>query len=352
MAEYVLDEKVLPVIISIRNGGLNEDVLVSARSLLLPIIRLKKSSPDVTILTLENGSIEKATEQMTNLKTPWTVRKSETLIAIKNAETTEEISAINEVQSNLEFEALICHVVIGVSIANTYKLWETEKEVYVNALSMYLLKIEKWRIPEDAFKMTFDHRSIAYIYEQDLTTAFASGLRTDLAVLSRLTDLPTDWKEKDIKRAVSNSDVIGLIFLALLRKQLYSGAIQLVDTGFVSIRHILVGCKILQNASDDKKNEQIKRETSQRMKLYFTERATLITGFIYDASSSNVLVENELGESVNHAGRLLVNHGYLEDAIRTENKAFLDNKTVTDILNTMWYGEKKSLFRQVFNKYA
>ncbi|VDI68479.1 Hypothetical predicted protein, partial [Mytilus galloprovincialis] len=41
MAEYVLDEKVLPVIISMRNGGLNEDVLVSASSLLLPIIRLK-----------------------------------------------------------------------------------------------------------------------------------------------------------------------------------------------------------------------------------------------------------------------------------------------------------------------
>lgn len=85
---------------------------------------------------------------------------------------------------------------------------------------------------------------------------------------------------------------------------------------------------------------------------YFTERATLITGFIYEASSSNDLVENELGESVNHAGRLLVNHGYLKDAIKTENKAFLDNKTVTDILNTMWYGEDKSLFRQVFNKHA
>ncbi|CAG2198480.1 MIB [Mytilus edulis] len=100
----VLDEKVLPVIISLRNGGLNEDVLVSASCLLLPIIRLKKSSPDVTVLTLENGSIDKATEHMTNLKTPWTVRKSETLIEIKNTETTEEISAINEVQSNLDFK--------------------------------------------------------------------------------------------------------------------------------------------------------------------------------------------------------------------------------------------------------
>ncbi|XP_071179857.1 uncharacterized protein [Mytilus edulis] len=347
MAEYVLHEKVLPVIISIRNGGLNEDVLVSASSLLLPIIRLKKSSPDVTVLTLENDSIEKATEHMTNLKTPWTVRKSETLIAIRNAETTEEISAINEVQSNLDFEALICHVVIGVSIQNKQKVYETDKEMYVNVLSMYLLKIEQWRIPEDAFKMAFDHRSIEYIYEQDLKTAFASGLRNDLEALSRLTGLPTDWMEKDIKRAVSNSDVIGLIYLALLRKKFYSGATQLIDTGVVRIRHILIGCKILQDASDDKKNEQIQRETSQRLKLYLTERATLITGFIYEATSNNNSVENELGESVNHAGRLLVNHGYLEDAIRTKNKAFLDNKTVTDILNKMWYGEEKSFIRKV-----
>lgn len=37
-----------------------------------------------------------------------------------------------------------------------------------------------------------------YTYKilQDLTTAFASGLRTDLEALSRLTDLPPDWKEK------------------------------------------------------------------------------------------------------------------------------------------------------------
>ncbi|XP_063396084.1 uncharacterized protein LOC134680782 [Mytilus trossulus] len=267
MAEYVLDEKVLPVIISIRNGGLNEDVLVSASSLLLPIIRLKKSSPDVTVLTLENGSIEKATEHMTNLKTPWKVRNSETQITIKNAETKEEISAINEVQSNLDFEALICHVVIGVAISNKQRVYEKDKEMYVNVLSIYLLKIEKWSIPEEAFKVAFDHRSIEYIYEQDLTTAFASGLQSDLEALSWLSDVPTDWKGKDIKRAVSNFDVIGLIYLALLRKKFYSGATQLIDTGFIRIRHILVGCKILQDASNDKKNEQLHRETSQRLKL-------------------------------------------------------------------------------------
>ncbi|XP_063448005.1 uncharacterized protein LOC134727554 [Mytilus trossulus] len=348
MAEYVLDEKVLPVIISLRNGGLHKDVLFSASSLLLPIIRFKKNCPDATILTLANdGSTEQATEHITNLKTPWTVRKSESLIVIKNAETAEEISAISDVQSNLDFGALICHVVIGVFMANKQNIYDTDKDVYANILSMYLLKIEKWKIPEDAIKMAFDYRSIEYIYEKDLTTAFGNGLRTDLEALSRLRDLPTDWKEKDIEKAITNSDVIGLIFLTLLRKQFYSGATQLVDTGFVRISHILVGCKILQDASDDKKNEQLHRETSQRLKLYFTERATLITGFIYEATSNNDLIENELDEPVNHAGRLLVNHGYLEDAIRTQNKPFLENKIVTDILHKMWYGEEESVFRQV-----
>ncbi|CAG2245996.1 unnamed protein product [Mytilus edulis] len=166
-------------------------------------------------------------------------------------------------------------------------------------------------------------------------------------VASLLVESQFGQKSVDIERAITNSDVIGLIFLTLLRKQFYSGATQLVDTGFVRISHILVGCKILQDASDDKKNEQIHRETSTRLKLYFTERATLITSFIYEATSNNDLVENELDEPVNHAGRLLVNHGYLEDAIRTQNKSFLENKIVTDILHKMWYGEEESLFRQV-----
>lgn len=51
--------------------------------------------------------------------------------------------------------------------------------------------------------------------------------------------------------------------------------------------------------------------------------------------------EKELGEYINHAGRLLLNHGYIKDAIKTENKTFLDNSTVKGILNEMWYGTEK-----------
>ncbi|VDH97029.1 Hypothetical predicted protein [Mytilus galloprovincialis] len=114
MAEYVLDEKVLPVIISVRNGGLSQDVLNSAGSLLLPIIRFKKNSPDVSVFTLKEVSskLNEVTEHITNLRTPWTI-KSEDPIEIENATRKDEISALNDVRSNLDFAALICHLVIG-----------------------------------------------------------------------------------------------------------------------------------------------------------------------------------------------------------------------------------------------
>lgn len=60
----------------------------------------------------------------------------------------------------------------------------------------------------------------------------------------------------------------------------------------------------------------------------------------YENESENE-EEKELGEYINHAGRLLLNHGYIEDAIKTQNKTFLDNDTVKDILNEMWYGTEK-----------
>ncbi|CAC5375132.1 MIB [Mytilus coruscus] len=239
-------------------------------------LKKRKTSQDVRFLAPQKIKDEQ-TEYSTTLKSPWMATKSERKKqkekdkedATYNTDNIELIASVKDVQSTLDFEALICYVSIG-----------------------------------------------------------------------------------EIQQAVSKSDVIGLVFLALLRNQFYTGAIQLVDTGFVCIRHILVGCQILQDASDDKRNEQIQRETSQRLKLYFTERANLIIRFINEATSKNDVVNDEIGDTVNLAGHLLLNHGYLEDVIKTENKTFLENETVTDILNKMWYGKEKSLIRQVSNKYA
>lgn len=88
----------------------------------------------------------------------------------------------------------------------------------------------------------------------------------------------------------------------------------------------------------------------------FTYRAIQITRCIYETErkkedqSSKGKNENELGEPVGHAGRLLLNHGYLEDAITTENKTFIDNDTVSRIQSKMWYGEEELSWRQVIDQ--
>lgn len=45
--------------------------------------------------------------------------------------------------------------------------------------------------------------------------------------------------------------------------------------------------------------------------------------------------------NVSHAGRLLLNHGYLRDAINTENNAYLESDTVKKILNKILYGTEE-----------
>lgn len=82
----------------------------------------------------------------------------------------------------------------------------------------------------------------------------------------------------------------------------------------------------------------------------FTQRAIRITSCINDTDKKkeDFAIESkenykknknqkELGDYINHAGRLLMNHGCIDDAVKTKNKMFLDNGTVKDILNKMWY---------------
>lgn len=88
----------------------------------------------------------------------------------------------------------------------------------------------------------------------------------------------------------------------------------------------------------------------------FTHRAIQITRCIYETEKkkedqiSKEKNEKELGEPVGHAGRLLLNHGYLEGAITTENKTFIDNDTVRRIQSKMWYGEEELSWRQVIHQ--
>ncbi|VDI71795.1 Hypothetical predicted protein [Mytilus galloprovincialis] len=276
MAEYVLSEKVLPVIISLRNGGLRKEVLVSAKELNIPILLFKNNSPDISVFTLEldtestpelsTDSKLKTTEHTTNTKTPWTARKSKTckVQATDDTDNKEEISAINDVESTMDFDALICNVVIGdVDKPAT----EDEKN---------------------------DNKSI-------FSTKESGGTEMMLAV--------------------STSELYGLIFLALLKKRFYPGAKQLVETG----------CRAIQITSCIYEAEHKKEDSKSRGQTV----------------SNNEVVENELGEPIGHTSRLLLNHGYLENAIKTQNKTFLDNITVKKVLNKMWYGEEETSIIQL-----
>lgn len=49
----------------------------------------------------------------------------------------------------------------------------------------------------------------------------------------------------------------------------------------------------------------------------------------------------ELGDEINHAGRLLLNDGHLRDAIKTKNITYLENDKVKKIINKKWYGIEK-----------
>lgn len=93
----------------------------------------------------------------------------------------------------------------------------------------------------------------------------------------------------------------------------------------------------------------------------FTERAICITNCIYDADNKaeddategkrigSKVEQNqswnkddkELDECINQAERLLLNHGYLTDAIMTKSNTFLENDTVKKILNKKWYGTEQ-----------
>ncbi|XP_071147662.1 uncharacterized protein [Mytilus edulis] len=413
MAEYVMGEVVLPVIISLRNGGMTTDVMTSAAESHIPIIRLKKHSLDVSVLTpisSDDCSVQMK-EHRTDIKNPWSVKKSKPrdyeLGKYDGENDPDEIALISEIQSDFRdnLDALVCCLIIGVSMEEESmekKIYGSYTDVYPNALSMYLLKEGKWGIPKEHIKKSFSHKSIEYIYEEDMTSEIKDGLWSYLKSRTRMAYKTPDFRDSDseasdsendeeerhsdadnprrsrlvnrrfnkadpnlkgrnIKLNVSVSQLYGLILFALLQKQYWSGAKQLIETGCIRIHHILIGCVILEDAVNNWRTNLFLKEKLQRFKSAFTQRAIRITSCINEADKKKKDIsrkrkekkiqdhgndseneeEKELGEYINHAGRLLLNHGYIEDAIKTQNKTFLDNNTVKNILNEMWYGTEK-----------
>ncbi|XP_063407910.1 uncharacterized protein LOC134691350 isoform X2 [Mytilus trossulus] len=381
MTEAVIGEKVLPVIVSLSNGEQTEYTRENAKKLKIPVVQFKKNNSNVYELTNGNN---------VDLNTPWDARKPPSIHANNDH---EDISSLSEIHCTMDLDLLICNLLIGVLMTGEDAIYGDDTEIYWNALSMYLLKIGKWQIPKNDVIRSFNHRSLEYIYEKELTTEFENGIWKDLKKLSGNAFIPpeasttikkssrkdnaeipdlngesvalhtlheTSYEEKETILNASNHELYGLIFYALLQKQYFAGSKQLVETGYIHIKPILVGSSILKDAERNWKTTPVQKETLQRLNNAFTQRAITITQCIYDEESEkeekknhgtnnehNEDVELELGYPVNHSGRLLLNHGYLEDAIKTENKTYIDNETVTKVLNKMWYGEEILSYRQI-----
>ncbi|XP_071179495.1 uncharacterized protein [Mytilus edulis] len=363
MAENVLGEKVLPVVISLRNGGFIETVLSSAEKMQFPIVQIEKTSKAVSVLTSltfeEDESQYKATTHITTLNKPWSAKKSKSFyIQLKkeNTDNLDEISTIADIPSQIDLDILVCYLLIGASMAShdDADMYGEDTDMYDNALAMYLLKKGQWRIPKEFINKYFGLQSFRYIYEDNVTTEM--GILSELRKIPCLVDVPSKWITEERKRA--GFRLYGLIFYALLQNKYYTGAKQFIETGFVRIHQILVGSAILEDVANDWRTSHFQRKTLQKLQKAFTERAIQITGCMYDErkkKEQKATVDNnnkekavkELGDPVFHVGRILLNHGCLGDAIQHENKTFMNSRTVVKILNRMWYGKPELSFKQV-----
>ncbi|XP_062595692.1 uncharacterized protein LOC134257058, partial [Saccostrea cucullata] len=109
-------------------------------------------------------------------------------------------------------------------------------DLYPNALSMYLMKKGKWKIPKNIIKTSFNQKSIEYIFEKEMSSDFQEGLWKDLELKTRYAYTAPKWKgyskdKGDGKLNVNTSGLFGLIFFALLKRRCYEGAKQLIETG-------------------------------------------------------------------------------------------------------------------------
>ncbi|VDH96910.1 Hypothetical predicted protein [Mytilus galloprovincialis] len=389
MASYSIGEDVLPVIISMSNGVIQTEV----RDLQIPIIRLMKNTQDVSLIWPREGAYETKREHKTDTRKPWRIKTTQD-IKTQDIKSEDEIILITDIRYD-NVEALVCYLIIAGYLKETQL---PEKNViigpdYLTALSIYLLKKQIWKIPKKYIGKTFDQTSLEYIHEQVMTADFIEKLWSNQNSFLNIKYKPPKYdfektdsedyhatrhccfsrqknkgkKERRIDITKWDYECYGLVFFALLQKQYWSGATQLIEKGYIRIHHILFGCVLLEDEANSWKTSKIMKEKLQHLKSAFTESAIIITSCIYEADvkaakeysdgkkigskeerTSWNKVDIEFGDCINHSGRLLINHGLTTDAIVTENNTFLENETVQKILNKTWYGSERVNCQAIF----
>ncbi|XP_061170919.1 uncharacterized protein LOC133180400 [Saccostrea echinata] len=384
MFQHLSGRVPLPACISIRNGVTHDDVLRSVSMNKIPVISFKKKTKDVFILIMEDkGYYIKALEHKLDLKNPWKVievfPKDYDIGCYDQDDLEDEITKLEDISYDLEnVDALVCYLLIGVYMyqnanGSNNKIFGNFTDTYPNALSMYLLKTGNWKIPRNVIIKSFSYRSIEFIFEEQMIEQFKEGLWKELELMTKSAYTAPKWKggesdsdekEEDVvdSKMVGRLDIkisrlFGLIFFALLKKKYYEGAKQLIETGSVRIPHLLVGCVILQDIANDWQTSQIEKDKLLQMKMLCTQQALRITSCIHESDTKVYkkrykegndpdVQAKELGKRIDHAGRLLLNHGYLADAIKTENRVYLNDDIVKKVINQMWYKRENLSLRR------
>ncbi|VDI79732.1 Hypothetical predicted protein, partial [Mytilus galloprovincialis] len=223
-------------------------------------------------------------------------------------------------------------------------------DVYNTALSMYLLKKGEWSIPKKDMTNNFSQRALDYIYGEVFDCKYMKKLWSKQISFVKI-EYPLPAIKEGNTLTNWESECYGLIFFALLQNQHWDGALQLLATGYVGIHHILIGCVIVEDEINKGKAEKLLKEKLKRIQKALTDKAISITSYIYEADKKNKSQKEKKGTKTctdcsadkkwSHAERLLLNHGYLRDAINTENVAYLESGPVKKILRKTFYGKEE-----------
>ncbi|XP_062576911.1 transient receptor potential cation channel subfamily M member 3-like [Saccostrea cucullata] len=157
-------------------------------------------------------------------------------------------------------------------------------------------------------------------------------------------------KEEKKLEVGKGCSILDLVFYALLQTKHFDGARQLLETGCVGIKPILIGCKILKDLSKDWKVRISEEKELHRLRRMFGRHALSIMNYIHerderDKPDEPTSISDKVmtflfkkKDDVNNAGRLLLNHGYLDVAYKTENEWFLENPQLKTIIKELWNG--------------
>ncbi|XP_062598223.1 transient receptor potential cation channel subfamily M member 1-like [Saccostrea cucullata] len=212
----------------------------------------------------------------------------------------------------------------------------------------------------------FDQTSLHYIFGRNMEEDISKKLWKDLRREMKSTSFPPEIKDGKLKLRNEYSGV-NLVFYALLRTKKFVGARQLVEKGCIGIRPILIGTRTLDDLKKEWRATVDFQKEMESLAGTLSQHALSIINYIQEKDERNRhialewriknLATNTIqisfqewrsklkqfffneDEKSNKVGRLLLNHGYLEAAYKTENECFLENAKLKTMLKEMWYGE-------------